>query len=156
MSAYPLLRYSCLKGLDASHLARKFFQPPPVSIRNSLATRMVRSEANVWFFYLGAKIFEQLNKSSRDAAVRPFVHWINNCDEHVENALKPNLSVEELENHLLGLLEVSFRHNAHLQHDVLIQSLACVLEVRGNQHASRLLLALSICPCFHRLSVQRP
>ncbi|KAF8599449.1 hypothetical protein BDV93DRAFT_300265 [Ceratobasidium sp. AG-I] len=95
-------------NLDESQQVRQFFQPPPMWMRDFLISRVVRTGATTWFFYLGAKIFEQLNKRNRHAVARPFVHWINKCDEEVTNALNPNLSVEELEIHLFGLLELIF------------------------------------------------
>ena len=89
-------------------------------MRDTLVARIARSGANLWFLYLGAKIFEQLNKSPCHAVVRPFVHWINKCDEQVTNALNPNCSVEELENRLWGLLEVSFVQNVYSSNNLVI------------------------------------
>lgn len=102
-----------------------------MSTRDNLVARMVRSGANLWLLYLGAKIFEQLNKSPRHAAVRPFVHWMNICDEKITNALDTNCSVEALENRLSVLLEVSLVHYLLVQNSVFTQSLACILEVRS-------------------------
>lgn len=84
-----------------------FFQPLPVSMMDTIAVRMKRSGAILWFLYLGAKIFERLKESPRHAVVRPFVHWLNKYDQQITNTLDPNCSVEELENRLAGALEVS-------------------------------------------------
>ena len=124
-------------------------------MRDRLVARAARTGATLWFFYLGAKIFEQLNKSHRHAVARLFVDWINKCDEQVTSALNPNLSAEELEIHLLGLLEVSLVHHTYPQHNVPTQLLARILKVRSNQHTSRLLSPPPFCPCFHRLGIQR-
>lgn len=105
--------------LDKLYLTRKFFQHPPTWLIDMTVERTQRSRANLWFLYLGVKIFEQLNQSSRNAAVRPFVHWINKCGQEITNALDPNCPVEELENRLLGLLEVSNSSYMHFLDSVV-------------------------------------
>lgn len=83
-----------------------------------LATRLMRLGTHLALLYLSAKIFEQLKANPRNVLFRPFVYWINKCEQQMTNTLDPNCSVQELANRLLGLLEVSTSCHSRFRNNV--------------------------------------
>ncbi|KAG9079809.1 hypothetical protein FRC06_007442, partial [Ceratobasidium sp. 370] len=87
---------------------RKFFQLPPASVLNVLASRMRTSRTTVWLMYLGVRIFQALSETTDSTAIQPYVYWMDKFDQQSTNSPCRNPSVDELGDRLAGLLELVF------------------------------------------------
>ncbi|KAG8710290.1 hypothetical protein FRC09_000198 [Ceratobasidium sp. 395] len=87
-----------------------FFKPIQVQmefIRGRFISRITSSSVTHWSMYLGARIFQTLNRDGDHANIRMYIPWLNRFDELCVTS-RNDSSVDDMLGRLSGAMELSF------------------------------------------------